>query len=979
MEDWGSPWADDEKLSDNDDGPKEKFPPRAKGVEEEGNHLEREGEAVVTPVAEEKRDVGETGLAVDWDSGFADSSAWANATPREQVRDGNDFGWGALGLGDLPGVGAKGGGGSGEEGEVRIEDDWRGSDEDGDVKAANPHPIATDEVNAWGAGSDWGDPKTPEPRIGRTKSAPGLSLGEVGDNTPDGGSDTEVKSLPTPDVERHDQLIDAANLLSSPKKQWVSDRVAQNVKGGSKDHLQPVLEAVSETQEDPRDAGPPPSEPHSATASVCEASSSRGGFTNVNAGDQDDDDDDFGDFAAEGGEFEELQAPISEPTLPAVITAPPPDSFEIDVSFVSKLYPIPTSRPDPPPIEEIISTTESRKTWYRLSTSGTIRRNRSDDDDYVRVMWVGSKVQESVNKIVEKWMTEDRNSGGSGLMGGGKRVSAMFGWGDGSSRVSDQKPISLERTAPQLSSGGHSRKASGSGLASLPTQCLLSKPAGIGIPSSSEPVDGGSVSSPHVASFGWSSRQSQSCPNSVKGEEKTPSTPLRTNLHSSTRHSLPSQLAPENMSRVPRSPTTDKSAGPSMMVTSTTISPIQSPTAGTKNGPVAPAPEFLPAAGNSITTHPLPTGLPADTQAANLASTSGFDDWGALENAPANAPPASPNIQSRNYDEWGAFENPAPKEPAPVIGSESPPVVTSLKSIAPVPIPSVQSPSESNKKLNSAQTALGAANTTIDRGDLGSLSFRPPKSQTPSNVSSSRAPKNENIDSPAWPELKGQKASRPGPVEDSREGSNLSIPPTSKKSVSGDGSFISTPINGSASDSIKKDPIIYNAQTQQDSDEGDDWGEMVQCPVTPLGVFGPTEGLMVPAPASSQDIASLIASAPPAPSIPQRIPALDSAPVPPSVPAQAIQPTSAPSAALWPGSFGQKSGSNIGDPWDLSFFEGHSTPNSGFPIPKDIPQPDSQDLWDTPTVVQGKAPESANDKAIREIVEGLPDLSYMFG
>ncbi|KAG0636174.1 hypothetical protein HOY80DRAFT_1089855 [Tuber brumale] len=1007
MEDWGSPWADDEKLGDKDDRPGRELPPKVKDVEaeeeeeeeEEGSYLGKEGEeeVVVTPVMEEKQDVGAAALTVDWINGFADSSAWASATPRVQVEDGDSFGWGALGPEGFTGVGAKVGGDSGEEGEGRIEDDWRGSDKSEGLKTANLHPIATDEVNAWGAGSDWGDPRTPrtpEPRIEGMNDALGLSLDEVGDNTPDGAFDAEVKDLPTPDVERHDQLIGAANLLNSPTKQLVNDEETQNVEQSSADDLQAVLEAVSdptssETQEDSKNASSPPLEPHPATPSTREANSLKDSSTSVSASDQGDDEDDFGDFAAEGGGgFEEPQASMPEPVLPAAIKAPPPGSFEVDISLVSKLYPIPTSRPDLPPIEEIISTTDSRKTWYRLSTSGTIRRNRSGDDNYVRVMWVGSKVQEGVNKIVEKWMTEDRNSGGGGLMGGGKRVSAMFGWGDSSSKTSDQKPISLEKAAPQFPSGGRSRKASGPRSVSISTQSLLPKPTSLGTPSSSESVGGGSVPSHQVANFGWGSTQPRSGPGSVEGDEKTPSTPLRTNLHSSTRHSLSPRLTPHKISPAPPPPpmTASGSAGSSMAAASTALSPTLSPTVGTKNCHIAPAPEFLPAVDNSITADPLPAALPADAQAAGLASASGFGDWSALENMSANAPPASGNSQSCNYDERGAFEglavsgssSSAPNEVAPAIGSQNPPVATNVKFAVPAPTLAAQPSPEPAKRLNPAQTSLEPADTAIDGwGDLESLSSQPPKFQTLSNISSSHAPIDQNTNSLAWSESKDRKTSQSGLVEDSREGSRLSIPPT--PNMSDGGSFNSASINRSASDGIKKNPVISNVQTQQDSGEDDDWGEMVQSPIMPTGVFGFSEALRVPAPAPSQNITSLGASTPPTSLIPQPMPALGLAPAPPLAPTQAIQPTSALSTTLSSSDFGQKSESSIGDSWDLSFFEESPIPNSGFSIPKDIPESASQDLWDTPAVGQGKAKESANDRAVREIVEGLPDLSYMLG
>jgi len=71
------------------------------------------------------------------------------------------------------------------------------------------------------------------------------------------------------------------------------------------------------------------------------------------------DDDDFGDFAEEA-EFDDFVG--DGPEVPPEARAPPPSegvpAFEIDTSLIHKLYPIPTSSPDPPPVEdEMIRTT----------------------------------------------------------------------------------------------------------------------------------------------------------------------------------------------------------------------------------------------------------------------------------------------------------------------------------------------------------------------------------------------------------------------------------------------------------------------------------------------------------------------------------------------------------------------------------------------------------------------------------------------
>jgi hypothetical protein len=155
----------------------------------------------------------------------------------------------------------------------------------------------------------------------------------------------------------------------------------------------------------------------------------------------------------------------------------------------------------------------------------------------------------------------------------------------------------------------------------------------------------------------------------------------------------------------------------------------------------------------------------------------------------------------------------------------------------------------------------------------------------------------------------------------------------------------------------KGNPATASFHVEEDDDE---WGEMVQSPTTPSGGSGFLEALELSKPAASQDITGPGAPKAVLSSPSQRLRRLDQA----VSPGDLEQTTTADS---------------VGDSWDLSFFEGLSTPNSGTLLPIDPAEPASQDLWDAPPVVLGEPPESADDKAIREIIKGLPDLSYMLG
>ncbi|KAF2841273.1 hypothetical protein M501DRAFT_534882 [Patellaria atrata CBS 101060] len=99
----------------------------------------------------------------------------------------------------------------------------------------------------------------------------------------------------------------------------------------------------------------------------------------------------------------------------------------VDISLISKIWSIPLENKLPYPSESPISSTSTRKAWYRITRRDTLREFNSGKDvnSYARVTWSGSAVQAETNKIVSRWASENRIFGKASL---GQRPSAMFGW-----------------------------------------------------------------------------------------------------------------------------------------------------------------------------------------------------------------------------------------------------------------------------------------------------------------------------------------------------------------------------------------------------------------------------------------------------------------------------------------------------------------------------------------------------------------------
>jgi len=171
-----------------------------------------------------------------------------------------------------------------------------------------------------------------------------------------------------------------------------------------------------------------------------------------------DDGDDFGDFEEGQSAIGDEEPPtIASPSesqnknvpLPTTPEVPAPLSkygkkdfgrieFPVDRSCLAEIFsdmndlePENVFIPDVIP-HDSFSSVEQRKTWYRISRYGAMKRHdMGDDENYVRTTWAQSQARAGTLRIVARWMEEDRISGRV-VLGGGSKGSSLFGWNDSS-------------------------------------------------------------------------------------------------------------------------------------------------------------------------------------------------------------------------------------------------------------------------------------------------------------------------------------------------------------------------------------------------------------------------------------------------------------------------------------------------------------------------------------------------------------------
>lgn len=188
-------------------------------------------------------------------------------------------------------------------------------------------------------------------------------------------------------------------------------------------------------------------------------------------------------------------------------------------------------------INDSFSSVSERKTWYRISRPGSMRRhNLGDDENYRRVTWPVSKTREQTNMIVRRWMEEDSFSGGRPSFGGNRPVrGGAFNWDTKAEplsmdeifgkRKSAQPPKPASATVPRplslqpRSAAAHSRNLS-TGVKSLP-------PRSPGVSSLPSPSPLSIPAPPKSPAFGWSTMTNGSA---TPASSRPPSRAVRQSL-----------------------------------------------------------------------------------------------------------------------------------------------------------------------------------------------------------------------------------------------------------------------------------------------------------------------------------------------------------------------------------------------------------------------------------------------------------------
>ncbi|KAI8951478.1 hypothetical protein F4801DRAFT_290168 [Xylaria longipes] len=159
-------------------------------------------------------------------------------------------------------------------------------------------------------------------------------------------------------------------------------------------------------------------------------------------------------------------------------------------------------------VSDSFATISERKSWYRISRYGSMRKHNSgDDENYHRVTWQTSRLHDDTVKIVRRWMEEDSYAGKATL--GGTKRTGFFDWD------SDAAPVKLDevfrRKKPATK---HTRTTSIPATnAALQSPSAVERPyrnsTGISLPT--ELASGSQPVAP-VPSFGWNSEAPTTCP-----------------------------------------------------------------------------------------------------------------------------------------------------------------------------------------------------------------------------------------------------------------------------------------------------------------------------------------------------------------------------------------------------------------------------------------------------------------------------------
>ncbi|KAL5425222.1 hypothetical protein PMIN04_002719 [Paraphaeosphaeria minitans] len=330
----------------------------------------------------------------------------------------------------------------------------------------------------------------------------------------------------------------------------------------------------------------------------------------------------------------------------------PTGNFVLDSRLLAELFPpVKNSLPTEEAPDDPVSSTSTRKAWYRITRKQTMREYNTGavDDNYIRVTWKTSHTKTEAVKTVARWVNEDR------IAGRGPGARASFFWD------SPHSPTDKRASFASL----HSRNTS-TASASKPV-----RPVSQGLPPLSTDVS---------AAFDWSSPSSATRRAPENAGLRSTSSPL------AAKHSAITKLQRQSG----RAVSMDLSSSPrytaSHRRTSTATDIYNSPSAVTPSiTPIEAPPTFSPI---------VPASAPSTEQS---------DPWASLGALDTSAPPKPPSPVLDDDDEWGEMIE------SPAVSTFQTPI---SRVHMPIPEPS-EPPTRSNTVKTTSITPLSARSSPL--------------------------------------------------------------------------------------------------------------------------------------------------------------------------------------------------------------------------------------------------------------------------
>lgn len=375
--------------------------------------------------------------------------------------------------------------------------------------------------------------------------------------------------------------------------------------------------------------------------------------------DGDEDGDDFGDFeegmSESGDAFNENAEGADMPTSKAVTmeqsarghdALPSPErhlpvQFDVDTTILERLFPALGATDSPSAskssgvspdtiLQDNFSTTEERKTWYRISRYDTMRKyNSGADENYTRVDWSHSLIRKETLKIVARWMEEDR-IGGRVTLGGSSKGGAIFGWDSKKAPVPISTALATKRDAENNDIRSRPDLKAKETYTELPDAESKLQSTSEQHRKSSLPSPGGPKARTleAVAQFGWNMVESPAPSSSERKPASRDSS--EHNISAVTGNTLPSEVA---------SPPAENPAEKSNAAVFGLTVDIPVATAPLPSRPMESARAFSP-----ITPVTIPPSLPPPEDPEE-------DDWGEMVSSPiVSQPPTSLPQTSPHYE-----------------------------------------------------------------------------------------------------------------------------------------------------------------------------------------------------------------------------------------------------------------------------------------------------------------------------------------